>query len=272
MKNSNEQDNKDTLFSLHNSENFKKELESERTEILEKLVSLLTDYFQFITEKLKLKYNNFSRFIVMRGINTIITVFNYLLFYTKNLNLTYYHCQKSFYFYVEFVGQISEDEKMFLQLTSRDATSYVYKKTIFEINGESKKNNEIITPATKIKLDQVNEYVLFYRSLFDTFINGNFSDTQLFNTIKKIMYKTILLNEKSFNAEQTKISILNNIFQKIANKIDNNIFLFDVIYCCLLRLIRSHKKMYNIESKIYSDEFSNNLIQSAEEFATWIMI
>ena len=132
--------NKEVNYSLHNNENFKKELEPEISDITKKLSELFIDYFKFIIENIKFKKSNFSRFIITRGLDTIINVFNHILFYTKNLDVTYFHCQKAFYFYVEFIGQISEDEKMFLQLSSRDATTYVYKKTIFEINNETKKN------------------------------------------------------------------------------------------------------------------------------------
>lgn len=131
--------NKEINYSLHNSENFKKELEYEISEIIDKISQLFIDYFKFITENIKLKKTNLSRFIITRGLDTLVNVFNHILFYTKNLDVTYFHSQKAFYFYTEFIGQISEDEKMFLQLSSRDATTYVYKKTIYEINNELKK-------------------------------------------------------------------------------------------------------------------------------------
>ena len=133
--------NKDYNYSLQNVENYKKELNSSVNEIIQKYVNLLLEYYKFIIENIKIKNVHFSRFIIIRGADTMINVFLNLLLYTKNIDLTYFQCQKSFYFYVEFVGQISEDEKMFLQLTSRDASTYVYKKTIFEINNELKKKS-----------------------------------------------------------------------------------------------------------------------------------
>ena len=158
--------NKEVNYSLHNNENFRKELEPEISDVIKKISELFIDYFKFIIENIKLKKSNFSRFIITRGLDTIINVFNNLLFYTKNLDVTYFHCQKAFYFYVEFVGQISEDEKMFLQLSSRDATTYVYKKTIFEINNEIRKNNEDISDYTRLKLDIVNSYIDLYKTLY----------------------------------------------------------------------------------------------------------
>ena len=124
--------NKDNNFSLSNIENYKKEFNYNINEIIKQYSELIIEYIQFSIENIKISNKSFLLFFLIRGLDTITNVFNFILFYTKNLELTYYHCQKSFYFYVEFVGQISEDDKMFLQLTSRDATTYVYKKTIFE--------------------------------------------------------------------------------------------------------------------------------------------
>ena len=111
--------NKDNNYSLHNLENYKKNIDTDIAEVTEKYYKLLLEYYKFIIENIKIKNENLTRFIIIRGLDTITNVFNNILYYTKNIDMTYFHCQKSFYFYVEFVGQISEDEKMFLQLTSR---------------------------------------------------------------------------------------------------------------------------------------------------------
>ena len=82
---------KEANFSLHNNENYRKELEPEIRDILKKISQLFINYFKFITGNIKLTKSNFSRFIITRGLDTIINVFNNILFYTKNLDLTYFH-------------------------------------------------------------------------------------------------------------------------------------------------------------------------------------
>ena len=69
-------------------------------------------------------------------------IFNILLLYTRNLKLTIHHCKKAYLFYVEFIGQIGNDNHSYLQLNSKDAILFVYKKTIFEINNEYRKQFE----------------------------------------------------------------------------------------------------------------------------------
>ena len=66
--------------------------------------------------------------------------------YTKNIELTMFHSKKALYYYIEFIGQISDVSvhHSYLQLNSKDATLFVYKKTIYDINNfrsDEKKNN-----------------------------------------------------------------------------------------------------------------------------------
>ena len=207
---------KEANFSLHNNENYRKELEPEIRDILKKISELFINYFKFITGNIKLTKSNFSRFIITRGLDTIINVFNNILFYTKNLDLTYFHCQKAFYFYVEFVGQISEDEKMILQLTSRDATTYVYKKTIFELNNEIRKNNEYISDYTRLKLDIINSYIDLYKTLLLKLINNDFLNNEKLISIENIYNKLNIISNKS------KIKVLNEIVEKMYYLIDDD--------------------------------------------------
>ena len=95
--------NKDN-YSLHNSENYKTALDCDVSEVVKRYSFLIVEYFKFITENIKIRNAGLSKFIIIRGLDTITHVFIHILSSTKNINLTYFHCQKSFYFYVEFVG------------------------------------------------------------------------------------------------------------------------------------------------------------------------
>ena len=82
--------NKETNFSLHNVDNYKKELESTTLEIADKLSYLILEYLKFIFENITIKNNNYTKFVIIRGFNTIIHVFRNLLYYTKNFNIQFY--------------------------------------------------------------------------------------------------------------------------------------------------------------------------------------
>lgn len=257
--------NKEMNYSLHNSENYKKELESEISDVVEKISQLFVDYFKFITENIKLKKTNFSRFIITRGLDTIINVLNFILLYTKNLDVMYFHCQKAFYFYVEFVGQISEDEKMFLQLSSRDASTYVYKKTIFDINIELKKNNEEVSDYTRLKLDIVNIYIDVYKTLLLKIINDDFTNTENLEKIEFIYKKLNTLNDK------TKLKLLNGIIEKLYYSIDSCEYFLNICVLLIKKFVKNQDILNNCLSNFLSENFKDKLEESPDKFVAWFM-
>ena len=132
----NENENKNVLYDVTN---YKPNINDNSVYILDKYTNILIDFYNLFKEKIKTKQKEFFIFLFERGLDTIIHVFLTILFYTKNVELTYYHSQKAYYFYIEFIEQISNDNVSFLQLSSRDAVLFVYKKTIYEINNDYKK-------------------------------------------------------------------------------------------------------------------------------------
>jgi hypothetical protein len=128
---------------------------------------------RFISEKIMMKNKPYYRFIFERGLETLIHVFSVIFYYTKNLELTFYHTQKAYYFYIEFIEQISDDNVTFLQLSSRDAILFVYKKTIFDLNNEYRKNIQEPTAEEKNILATVDTYTYIYKSIVLFIINHN---------------------------------------------------------------------------------------------------
>jgi hypothetical protein len=261
--------NKDYNYSLHNIENYKKELNSDINEITKKYLNLLVEYYKFIIENIKKKNKEFTRFIIVRGLETITNVFLNLLLYTKNADLTYFHCQKSFYFYVEFVGQISEDEKMFLQLTSRDASTYVYKKTIFEINNEFKKMNDNITDITREKFEIIN----FYTSLCKDYLlkviekNDFTKNEKLIHLIEESLDKL-----SSTQIKIDKLKLFGFISDKLITSIENADAFFEVIQHLVKKFVKNNNILNNCEKKFYSEEFTDKInSESNDKFLSWLL-
>lgn len=153
----------DSMNSLKES-SFNKELNQSVPEIMEKYVSLVVEYTTFIRDKNNILYKKHYPYILARGLDTITHVFIMILFYTKNIELTYYHSQKSFYYYVEFIEQILDVQHTFLHLSSRDASIFVYKKTIYEINQEHRKETENNVHDDE-QFKQINAYAQIYKEV-----------------------------------------------------------------------------------------------------------
>lgn len=132
---------KSTLQYLNNIVNYNTNFDAKVKidDILTKYTNIVKEYINVFNLKIKGKYLKNSNYIFQKGFETITHVFELILIYTKNIELTAYHSQKAIYFFVEFTEQITDEHNIFLQLTTRDASMFVYKKTIFEINNDYKR-------------------------------------------------------------------------------------------------------------------------------------
>ena len=143
---------------------FNKELNRPIAEIVEKYIALIGEYYAFIRDNPNIIHKKQYPYLLARGLDTITHVFTIILFYTKNLEITYYHSQKSFYFYVEFIEQILDAQNAFLHLDSRDASIFVYKKTIYEINPDLRTEVEN-TPEIDDQFKEINAYIQIYKQV-----------------------------------------------------------------------------------------------------------
>ena len=256
-------------FSLKNINNFNTILKSNINEIITKYSEIIIHYINFITENIQYKNNNLVMFTVFRGLDTITHVFLLLLHYTKNIDLTYFHCQKSFYYYIEFIEQISEDDKVFLQLSSRDATLYVYKKTIFEINTNIINNldisyNEIIND----KLFILNLYVDLYKTFLYKIIQSNNLKNEKYINITKNIYNKL----NSYKIESNIINSLIQLVNKLYYKVHNVDYFFEISNSLIITIIKTPNIINKCEKKISSTDFYDKLATlSKTDFIKWFI-
>lgn len=158
-------------YILYNTDNYKPLITNTLQEIITKFSDIVIEYMRFISEKIKIKNRKHFIFIFERGIETLCHVFTMIFYYTKNLELTVYHTQKAYYFYIEFIEQISDDNITFLQLSSRDAVIFVYKKTIYDLNNDHKKMMPQLTIDETQLINVLNSYMNIYTKITHFIIN-----------------------------------------------------------------------------------------------------
>ena len=211
---------------LNDIGNYQKTLSSSIKEILSGFISLLAEYCTFFSDNTNIKKTQYFKYVYLRGIETICSIFKIILLYTKNLDLTVYHCQKSFYYYIEFIGQIGDSNHQFLQLNSKDAALFVLKKTIFEINEDYRKTFETPIGEELEKFNIVGLSIQYISSLFSYYTdNINTSTIEERNNMIKVQSKNIISvcnNIPVFRTNKSleKITILNQLVDKIIA--DNN--------------------------------------------------
>ena len=185
----------DSIYSLNNLDNYNVLLENNIDDIIYKYTSIIVNYLKHLKDNLVSKSYELDLFIVIRGLDTLTHVFQLLLVHTNNVEITSYHTEKSYYYYVEFVTQISTDDKNFLQLSSRDATNYVYKKTIHDIKSDEQKIN--YSNDTLNKIFHIQNLLDLNKLLFTIYITKKFfmdKDNKELHEIKELQNKILNMN------------------------------------------------------------------------------
>ena len=177
-----------SAYQICNADNYNHNLVITPDIVFNKYILLINDYINTYNEKLADKKYRFSDNIMKNGFETISHVFKILLLYTNNIDLTFHHCQRSFVYYIEFVEQIKDDECAFLNLTSKDAILFVYKKTIYDIPDSFKaqfvQSNETNTLFNKLDLlINIHKFVIYnYISSVNIHSDNIYKDKLIKNT------------------------------------------------------------------------------------------
>ena len=127
------------LENLENSELYKSNLQISNENILKNFLNLINTYKKYILKNEDKNSHSFLDVFFDRGLNALMIIFMSILKRTNSLELAYYHCEKSIYYYNEFFSQIT-NKNNFITVNCNDAIIFLYKKTIFRLarfNSES---------------------------------------------------------------------------------------------------------------------------------------
>ena len=249
-------------YLLNNVNNYKNIIQNTPCEILTKITKVLIEYMRLMSEKNNIKNKQYYIFIFERGIETLIHIFSMIFYYTKNLELSFYHTQKAYYFYIEFIEQISDDTITFLQLSSRDALMFVYKKTIFEINNDIKKKCIPLTKDEQIIISYIDDNMPIYKKLVSFMLaHKDFKYENKLEYINiccdKIQELTIILN-RSNKKESIYLFI---------NLLENKNLKTPILICQFFKLLEE----FIIKSKVQINKKANkekNLINKIHDCST----
>jgi hypothetical protein len=209
--------------------------------ILEEKNLLHNQYLSHFTEDVFIQDTTYYLYILTKGIECISNIFNFLFLYTKNFDLLYYHCQKSIFYYIEFINQLENNDYVNLKLTIKDAILFVYRKTIFQINEKKNnvKNNEsqflndicnICKEINKIYEFQLNQII--YKNNKKEIINNLTTNiTKIYKTNSNrnnildifIIYNNIITKISKFYDIDYVINVINYISNKINKYSDNEL-------------------------------------------------
>lgn len=221
----------DDIYNLLNPKNYKPHISDSINEIINIFILLIKEYITLIFKK-GIKNEG----IFLSGLNTLIHIFNITFYYTKNLKLTCYYTQQGYHVYLDFINELSNVNISFLNLKTKDAIMFVYKKTIFNICNDYRKNisykkfnnnddDKIFDSLNKIQNIYKNIIEYFSKTIINTFIIDE--DADIFcNKLTNI--NNILCSKKK---DDTTIDLLKQFITLLtSNKDESKDFFINIEY------------------------------------------
>ncbi len=157
-------------LSLQHTDNYNTSLQNTERECFTHYVKLIQYFLLDFNKKIVYQNKDKQHDICVKGIQTIAHIFIFTLMYSNNIDLTVESTQKGYNYFIEFVSQMGEDGNI-LNIGLIDAIIFTYKKTIFDIPLDIKKDfkecNAII-PFIKKYIDIYNNIFINYSNITDT--------------------------------------------------------------------------------------------------------
>lgn len=254
----------DTTNYLNKEEYYKKTLIGDKNTILYNYHCLIVKCLKYATTNItKLKKKQLD-FVLLRCYDTITHVFLNILLYTKNDVIVFLYCQKACYFYVEFVNQITDEQNNFLQLGSRDACIYVYKKIFTDINNEyclkNMNNDENETYFFITEYTKLCKSILIY--LTETSEPSYM--VEQFKQLESLVYDYTKLNKPQIHLYANLICVLNDLFynnKNNKNKNISNVYVYIIISFIKGLIPQGECNIEKYTQKLISIEFKEKIIE-----------
>ena len=203
------------MYSINNTDNYNMSCNIDLRNIINKYMEYINNFFLLIKDNVYFKQYSYSKYLIINGIQTASHILNMLIIYTKNIDLTFHHIERSFIYYVEFINQIMINNGS-LNLNSKDASIFIYKKILYDIDDLQKKNNNVDIELDT-RLGNLLELIGLYNNILYSYIDkfSNVNNINLTTYVYDIDY----------------ISSINKNFSKLNYNrlIENNKFFVDII-------------------------------------------
>ena len=203
------------------------------------LVNSYIEKIQYVIQDFLTEKDKYDIIYIHYGINTIMHVMLNIFINTKNIDISVYYGKLAITYYIEFLNQINTNNvNTFISLTLKDAILFVYKKTLFNLNGEY------------IKRYKNEEDDILFEVIFT--ITEIINELHIYNNYSIVKYKTLINQLTNINRDID----INTIDKLIKLLINNKIEIIKIInFISLL----SKKKNYTIQTEnIYSFTFLPN--------------
>jgi len=246
---------------IQNEDNYFPTLQNTEKECFIHYIKIINDYIKDFNDKIIYQNNNKHSFIMEKGLETIQHVFMQSLLYSNNLEFTIDVTEKAYQYFIEFIGQIGEENNAIFNLSSQDAVLFAYKKTIYEIPAKIRKD---FTEHDKL-ITTIKGYTEIYDVLLSYHINKfqTIENIDLFLPITDSLLQLPLLFEY--------LNTILSFIKFIQIKSIPSIKYFQTVNLFIKSISRKAISLECIEKKYLTPQLDNILDASANKIVRWFL-
>ena len=162
--------------------------------------TMIIAYYDILTKYIKyyFKHKSFNKIIFINGLYTLTEIFKFTVVTNKNIVEC---CDKSIYYYFEFILQLQNNNNELLNLTTKDAAIFCFKKFFNDIT-----NNDIHYNYKIAKSLLINTNIILSIILHDNIDN----DAYIFQEFKDIIQK---LDSIPYQTSECIYNFINHLYK-----------------------------------------------------------
>ena len=244
---------------IQNEDNYFLKLENTEKECFLYYIKIVNSYLHEFNEKITYQENWKHAFTLEKGLDTIRHVFMQCLVYSNNLEFTIDTTEKAYQYYIEFVGQISEDTNAIFNLSSQDAILFAYKKTIYEIPLKIKKDFKGADPLLHV--------IKGYIDIYDNLLSYHLSKFNAIDNIDIFLPITESLSQLPLLFDHLDTILSFNKFIQTTNM--QSIKYFQTINLFIKQLSRKPIALDTLEKKYLTTQLDMVMEMSAHKIVKW---
>ena len=181
------------IVNLSNKDNYLTELDCGYHELAQAYLVMVEYYITTIEQTVQMDNKSYYRYILCKGIENLKNIFRLLLVYTKNKEMSAFQTEKAMLYYVEFMGQISNEHSFIINLNGKDATLFIFKKTLYDLVNQDSSMTDVDT-KTLLVMDQ---FIDTHSAILSILLNSHDTENGIIKHVqtmhKKVCYDIDLL-------------------------------------------------------------------------------
>ena len=239
-------------------------MNDESKHIFIKYISIINDFLLYCNDNVSNDNKNILKYTIRRGIESITHIFKIVYISTNDLDFTFDICKQSFVYYIEFITQICDDDRKYLNLNSRDAVLFIYKKSI----NKYKLLDNKIDDDTNYTLKNLDKMINIHNEILNIYIESDEYNKINYNKFEKNMY---LFVEKVIKVKN--IEVIDLIYSVLLSNKIHKINIFKHLNILNLCLDKKYKKglIVTVQKKINSIQHKNYLLTHVDEiYVNWL--